>query len=140
MSWYRDMASGRFVCALCETRAARDVGKLVGVRAFAADRATELREHLRGHRDHPKRLHGDFMPVTEEPLDVLGGGELAELERIAIGEISYDVACEDLATIFIVDRSKGPKASDYDRARLALHIQNAIEEWLEAELPEVGEG
>lgn len=137
MSWYRDTASGRFVCVRCEVRAARDAGKPVGVRAFSADRATELREHFRGHRDHPTRLHGDFMPVTEEPLDVFGADDIAELERIAMGEMYYDGACEDVATVFLAER---PQVSDYDRARLALHIQQAIEEWLEAEMPEGGEG
>lgn len=131
MSWYRDGASLRFVCVLCERRAARDRAESVGVREFSALTAVELREHFRGHRDHPKRLYGDFIGPEPAELDAFDAGELAELERLAMGEMYYDGACEDLATVFLADY---PKASDYDRARFALHVQQAVEEWLGREM------
>lgn len=109
----------------------RDRDEFTGVRAFSAEMAEELREHFRGHRDRAVRLHGDFMDATEAPLDVFEASDVEELERLAIQAMSFDGACDDLAAIFLGDY---PKASDYDRARLARHVQVEVESWLEQEM------
>lgn len=87
-NWRRE-STGEYVCSICEQRSKREQGSLVSVvREFRTDSAVQLREHFRGHRDNPRQLHGDLLPVTHAPLDELDVGELAELDAMAIEQLS----------------------------------------------------
>lgn len=128
--WVRN-ATGEYVCLLCEERSKRLRSAVMEqVRAFRTGYAETLREHFREHSDNPKRLHGDLLPVTRAQLDELDAAEIDELEQIAITNMSYDDGCEELAGAFLGDY---PKATAYDRARLARVIQEAVEQWIEGE-------
>ncbi|GGK62787.1 sensor histidine kinase [Nocardia camponoti] len=120
----------RLETAHAETRAA-----LASARDFAAVCAHELRTPLTAIRTDLQVLAGDDLPADQRPLvlaDVLAAESqiehtLADLERLAVGELTTNTAFESFDLCDVVDRAVHDAARAYPGVEVTLSGCDPVE-------------